>query len=104
MRRLIRWAVPHRAGPAPPGRGGAVAIILLLDTITKEIIVSRLRARTGMEAKISAVHVGLLSPTISIEGLKLYNTAGFWRLSLPGHARIAPRVRYAPPCAPGNFI
>jgi uncharacterized protein involved in outer membrane biogenesis len=30
-----------------------------------------------MEVKISAVHVGLLSPTLSLEGLKLYNTAAF---------------------------
>jgi uncharacterized protein involved in outer membrane biogenesis len=55
----------------------AVAIILLLDTIAREILAGRLRSRTGMEAKISAVHVGLLSPTVTIEGFKLYNTADF---------------------------
>jgi hypothetical protein len=54
-----------------------VAALLLLDTLAKEIIVSRLRARTGMEAKVTSVHVGLLSPTLTIEGLKLYNTADF---------------------------
>jgi hypothetical protein len=43
----------------------------------KEVFTSRLRASTGMEAKVSAVHVGLLSPTLTIEGLKLYNTADF---------------------------
>jgi hypothetical protein len=56
---------------------GVVAVILLLDTISKEILVSRLRSQTGMEVKVSAVHVGLLSPTMSVEGLKLYNTAEF---------------------------
>jgi uncharacterized protein involved in outer membrane biogenesis len=55
----------------------AVAGILLADTLAREILVSRLRSRTGMEVKISAVHVGLLSPTLSIEGFKLYNSADF---------------------------
>jgi hypothetical protein len=45
--------------------------------MAKELVVNRLPSRTGMEAKVSSVHVGLLSPTISIEGLKLYNTAEF---------------------------
>jgi hypothetical protein len=54
-----------------------VAAVLLLDTIAKEILVNRLHSQTGMEVKISAVHVGLLSPTLSIEGLKLYNTAAY---------------------------
>ncbi len=54
-----------------------VAAILLLDTIMKEVFTGRLRAATGMDAKVSAVHVGLLSPTITIEGFKLYNTPDF---------------------------
>jgi uncharacterized protein involved in outer membrane biogenesis len=77
MRRLLRWVVRIALGLIFLTVAGAVVIILLSDTITKEIIVSRLRSQTGMEAKISAVHVGLLSPTISVEGLKLYNTADF---------------------------
>jgi uncharacterized protein involved in outer membrane biogenesis len=77
MRRLFRWVFRIVLGLIILAVVGVVAVILLLDTITKEILVSRLRSQTGMEVKISAVHVGLLSPTISIEGLKLYNTAEF---------------------------
>jgi hypothetical protein len=55
----------------------AAAGLLLIDTITREALIKHLRARTGMEAEIGAVHVGLLSPTLSIQGLKLYNAADF---------------------------
>jgi uncharacterized protein involved in outer membrane biogenesis len=54
-----------------------VAAVLLLDTIVKQVVQSRLRARTGMDARIGMVDVGLLSPTITIENFKLYNTADF---------------------------
>jgi len=54
-----------------------VAAVLLLNTIVKQVIESRLRARTGMDASIGQVDVGLLSPTITIENFKLYNTADF---------------------------
>jgi hypothetical protein len=77
MRRLFRWAVRIALAIVLLAMAVVVVMIILLDTITKEIIVSRLRSQTGMEVKLSAVHVGLLSPTISIEGLKLYNTADF---------------------------
>jgi uncharacterized protein involved in outer membrane biogenesis len=77
MRRLFRWVFRMVFGLILLALAGVVVVILLRDTMTKEILVSRLRSRTGLEAEISAVHVGLLSPTITIEGLKLYNTADF---------------------------
>ena len=54
-----------------------VAAVLLLNTIVKQVVQSRMRARTGMDARIGQVDVGLLSPTITIENFKLYNTADF---------------------------
>jgi uncharacterized protein involved in outer membrane biogenesis len=77
MRRLFRWVVRIVLGLVLLAAAAVVAAVLLLDTIAREIVVSRLRSQTGMEVQISAVHVGLLSPTISMEGLKLYNTADF---------------------------
>jgi len=77
MRRLFRLLFRLALGLAILAVAGAVAVLLLLDTIAREILASRLRSRTGMEVKISAVHVGLLSPTVTVEGFKLYNTADF---------------------------
>jgi hypothetical protein len=77
MRRLFRWVFRIVLGLIVLAVVATVAAILLLDTLTKEFIVNRLRAQTGMEVKISSVHVGLLSPTLSVEGLKLYNTPAF---------------------------
>jgi uncharacterized protein involved in outer membrane biogenesis len=77
MRRLLRWFFRAVLALAALALIVAVAGILLADTLAREFLVSRLRSRTGMEVKISAVHVGLLSPTISIDGFKLYNSADF---------------------------
>jgi uncharacterized protein involved in outer membrane biogenesis len=77
MRRFLRWLCRIVLALVILAVIVAVAGILLADTIAREILISRLRSETGMEAKIRAVHVGLLSPTVSIEGIKLYNTAEF---------------------------
>lgn len=73
IRRLIRWAlyavilfvVLFTAG------------ILLMDTIVRQLAVRQVRRDTGMDVKIGRMEVGLFSPTITIENLKLYNTAEF---------------------------
>jgi len=54
-----------------------VAVVLLRDTIVKESIESRLRARTGLDVRIGMVDVGLLSHTLTLQNVKLYNTAEF---------------------------
>jgi hypothetical protein len=77
MRRLFRWAFRVVLGLIVLVVLGAVAFILLLDTLAREAVISRLRSRTGMDVKVASVQVGLLSPTFSIEGLKLYNTVDF---------------------------
>jgi len=73
MRCLIRWVFYLFIFMVVLG----VAAVLLIDTIAKEVVESRLRATTGMDARIEKIEVGLLSPTITIENFKLYNTADF---------------------------
>jgi hypothetical protein len=57
----------------------AVAILLIIskDTILRNWLEHRIRSRTGMEASIGRFSSGLFSPVITIENLKLYNTAEF---------------------------
>jgi uncharacterized protein involved in outer membrane biogenesis len=54
-----------------------VAGVLLLDTIVKQFVQSRLRAETGMEVKIGKMDIGLATPTIAIEDFKIYNPPDF---------------------------
>ena len=54
-----------------------VAAILLLNTMAKQFVESRLRVRTGLDPRIGVVDVGLLSPTITFENVKLYNKPDF---------------------------
>jgi uncharacterized protein involved in outer membrane biogenesis len=63
-----------------------VAAVLLLDTIVKQVVQSRLRSETGMEVKIGKMDIGLATPTIAVEDLKIYNPPEFGGslfLSLP---------------------
>jgi len=57
-----------------------IAVILLLifkDTILGMVAEHEIRAQTGMDVKIGRFHSGLLSPVVTIENLKLYNTPEF---------------------------
>lgn len=54
-----------------------VLVVLLKDVIAKSIAERNLRDSTGMDAKISRLEVNLGTPTVNLEGLKLYNTPEF---------------------------
>ncbi len=45
----------------------AVAGILLLDTIAREVAVTRVKSETGLDVKIGRVRVGIFNPTITLE-------------------------------------
>jgi len=77
MTRPLRWLIRIALGLFIVGVVAVVAAILLLDTIVREVLTSRMSAATGMKVNIDSVNVGLLSPTMTIKGLRLYNTAAF---------------------------
>jgi len=77
MKAPVRWFLRIVAVLFLAGVAAIIAGILLLDSMVRGVVVRRLQSATGMGVKITAVHVGLLKPTMSIEGLKLYNTPEF---------------------------
>ena len=54
-----------------------VVALLSLDSIIKAVVAREIRAQTGMDVKIGKFSIGLLSPVVTIEEFKLYNTAEF---------------------------
>ena len=52
-------------------------LVLSADAILKSLLEHQIRSRTGMEARIGRLSVGLLSPVLTMENCKLYNTAEF---------------------------
>jgi uncharacterized protein involved in outer membrane biogenesis len=57
-----------------------IAVVLLLvfkDTILRKIAEHQIRSQTGMDVKIGRFSSGLLSPDVTIENFKLYNTPQF---------------------------
>jgi hypothetical protein len=68
IRRLFRWALYLFIVVVVL----AVAAVLLLNTIVKQVAQSRLRSATGMDVRIGKVDVGLGAPTIAIDDFKVY--------------------------------
>lgn len=54
-----------------------VALLLLKDTLAKSAAEKNLRDSTGMDAKIAKLDVGVLTHTVDLEGLKIYNKPDF---------------------------
>jgi len=73
MRAFLRWT--KRVGLGVLAL--FLAAILFKDDIIKSVVARRIRAETGLDAKIGAFEVALLSPTVTIKNFRLYNTAEF---------------------------
>jgi hypothetical protein len=54
-----------------------VAAVLLKDTAAKALVEWRLQQQTGFEARVRRVEVGLTSPTLTFEGVRLFNPEAF---------------------------
>ena len=57
----------------------ALVVVLALskDAIIKSVAQEQIRARTGMDVKVGRFAIGILSPVVTIENLKLYNRPEF---------------------------
>ena len=73
MRRLFKWTLRVTLILA------ALVVLLFVfkDSIIRAITERRIRDRTGLEVSIGRLSAGVFSPTLTIENLKLYNTAEF---------------------------
>ncbi len=54
-----------------------IALLLSVDSITRAVVERRLRAETGLDVRVGSLSLGLLSPVITIENLKIYNRPEF---------------------------
>jgi hypothetical protein len=75
MSRAVRWLIRIALGLFTLAVVLLIAGYLLLDTFTRQLLLRRTEAATGMKASIASVHVGLLSASITIHGFRLYNPA-----------------------------
>jgi uncharacterized protein involved in outer membrane biogenesis len=73
MRRLFRWAFRLVLLVVIL----LIALIIFMDSIVRALAEREIRAATGMDVKIGSFSIGLVSPVITIENFKLYNTAEF---------------------------
>jgi uncharacterized protein involved in outer membrane biogenesis len=73
MKRLIKWLFILMLAAVAV----VVGLLLSKDAILKATVEQQIRAQTGMDAKIGRLSLGLLSPVVTIENLKLHNTPEF---------------------------
>jgi uncharacterized protein involved in outer membrane biogenesis len=57
-------------------------LVLLKDSLAKSYFQRRLRQEIGLEVIVENLHLGLLSPTMTLHNLKILNTADFGGLPL----------------------
>jgi uncharacterized protein involved in outer membrane biogenesis len=73
IKRLIKWVLRIILV--------VVALVILAlvfkDSVFRVMAENRIRAQTGMDVKIGKFSSGIFSPVVTIENLKLYNTAEF---------------------------
>ena len=73
IKRLIKWLL----------RLVLLVVVLVVlalvfkDSVFRVVAENRIRAQTGMDVKIGKFSSGIFSPVVTIEKLKLYNTAEF---------------------------
>ncbi len=54
-----------------------IGALLLKDTLAKSFAEKGLRDGTGLDARIAKLDVGIATPTVNLEGLKIYNPPQF---------------------------
>jgi uncharacterized protein involved in outer membrane biogenesis len=74
-----------------------VALVLLKDVLLRSIAEHQLRAQTGLDAKIDRLQSRLWPATLTLENLKLYNTAEF------GGSPLADVPELHVECEPGGL-
>lgn len=73
MKRLIKWLFILVLLVV----GLVVGVLLSKDAMLKALIEQQIREQTGMDASIGKLSLGLLTPVVTIEDLKLRNTPAF---------------------------
>jgi uncharacterized protein involved in outer membrane biogenesis len=73
MKRLLRWALYLLIVVVVLVAAG----LFFLDRIVKGAMQRAIHSQTGLDVKIEKVVIGVATPTVTIEGLTLYNTAEF---------------------------
>ena len=54
-----------------------IGLVLVKDALIKSYTESQLQRQTGMEVRIGKMEVGLFSPTVTVQNLRIFNTAEF---------------------------
>jgi len=73
MKRLFKWLL----GLLLLAVISVVLLVVFKDSILRVVVENRIREQTGMEAQIGKFSSSLRAPEITLQNLKLYNTAAF---------------------------
>ena len=73
MKRVLKWLLILFLLAV----GALVVLFLSRDAIARRLVISNIRAQTGMVAEMGSFHFGLREPVVTIKNFKLHNPAGF---------------------------
>ena len=73
MRFIVRWLFRLLIA----GLVLTIGLVLVKDRVLKELLAGQIRRETGLETRIGHFEMGVVSPTLTVEDLRIYNPAEF---------------------------
>ena len=77
MKRIFKWLIGLFLVAVTLGVVAVVILLLSYNSILRGVMQHQIRARTGMDATIGSVNIGLLSPVAEIKDFKIRNSDKF---------------------------
>ena len=77
MKRIFKWLLGLFLAAVLLVVVGVIVILLSYNSILRVAMERQIRAQTGMDADIGSLKIGLISPTVEIQNLKIHNSRDF---------------------------
>jgi uncharacterized protein involved in outer membrane biogenesis len=77
MKRIFKWLLGLFLAAVLLVVVGVIVLLLSYNSILRVEIERQIRAQTGMDADIGSLKIGLISPTVEIQNLKIHNSRDF---------------------------
>jgi len=77
MKRIFKWLLGLFLAAVLLVVVGVIVFLLSYNSILRVAMEHQIRAQTGMDADIGSLKIGLISPTMEIQNLKIHNSRDF---------------------------
>ena len=77
MKRIFKWLLRLFIAAVALVLVAVIVLLLNYNSILRVAMEHQIRAQTGMDVEIGSLNIGLVSPTVEIQNLKIHNSPDF---------------------------